>query len=160
MEQLIVFKHWWLIFIIVTCFDGAILWSWFESRVGENEDLRDGIRKVILGFVFWGNIPWTVMGIGSTIGKVPTLWHYFRPQDSNPYVLAWFASGLLIWILGFYWVFYRGGAELLSRNFWFLNRALSNTTSVKALYVLGAVTMIFGIVLMVILDLPIPVAEH
>ena len=61
-------------------------------------------------------IPFVVMGFGIVVGGVPTMFHFFRPQDGNPFVLAFFASILLLWAASAYWVFFRGGAETLATS--------------------------------------------
>ena len=60
-------------------------------------------------------LPWAVMGWAILMGGVPNIWYFFRPQDRNPYVLAWFATlfGLALYFA--YWVFFCGGAEKVVR---------------------------------------------
>ncbi|MGD9366823.1 MAG: hypothetical protein PVH87_14070 [Desulfobacteraceae bacterium] len=65
---------------------------------------------------FWMNIPWIVMGFGCTVGGVPSVWHYFRPSDGNPFVLAWFGSVFFLWIAGTIWLFFQNGAETLAKH--------------------------------------------
>src|SRR5262249_5301010 len=44
-------------------------------------------------------------------GGTPTIWHYFRPQDRNPFVLAWLASGFVLSCVFAYWVLLSDGAK-------------------------------------------------
>lgn len=74
----------------------------------EHSDLR---RSLFL----WKSLPWAIMGAGILSGAVPDLLHYFRPQDANPFVLAFLGSLLLTWAVALYWVFH-GGAEKLARH--------------------------------------------
>ena len=63
------------------------------------------------GFAVAEALPWVVMGWAIVVGEVPNIWYFFRPQDRNPYVLAWFAT-LFILAIGFaFWVFFLEGAE-------------------------------------------------
>ncbi len=62
-------------------------------------------------FAISSALPWLVMGWAIIVGGVPNIWYFFRPQDRDPFVLAWFATMLLIAIYFAYWVFLRGGAE-------------------------------------------------
>jgi hypothetical protein len=55
-------------------------------------------------------LPWVVMGIGMVLGGVPNVWYYFRPQDQNPYVWAWFGTVFLVAIAFAWWIFFRDGA--------------------------------------------------
>src|SRR5262245_46453850 len=74
-------------------------------------------RRKYLGW-FWGlsMVPWFVMGIGQTIGGVPKIWAYFRPQDGNPYVWAFYVSILLVYLVVIYWVLFRDGARIASEH--------------------------------------------
>ena len=56
-------------------------------------------------------LPWVVMGVGQVAGFTPTVWHYFRPQDGNPFVLAWLAVCFAGTCLYAWWVLAAGGAQ-------------------------------------------------
>lgn len=47
---------------------------------------------------------WLVMGIGRVSGRAPTVWHYLRPQDANPFVLLYFATLFLLSLSGCVWL--------------------------------------------------------
>ena len=51
------------------------------------------------------------MGLGQLTGFTPTVWYYFRPQDENPFVLAWLVLIFLMAVIFSFWVLFRGGAE-------------------------------------------------
>ena len=104
-------RYFWVVAIIVTGINVAILKARSIRHIKANPELSDGYATILRGYLIWMNIPWIVMGIGCTVGGVPTGLHYFRPQDGNPYVLAWFASVFMLWIAGTYWLLFRGGAE-------------------------------------------------
>ena len=55
------------------------------------------------------------MGIGCTVGGVPTVFHYFQPRDGNPFVLAWWAVFFALYIIGAYWIFFSNGAHILTK---------------------------------------------
>lgn len=44
-------------------------------------------------------------------GYTPTVWHYFRPQDGNPFVIAWLTVVLLTTCAYAWWVLFAGGAQ-------------------------------------------------
>ena len=106
-------KWFWLVCILVTFLNGAIFWIRAKKRIQQSPKLANGYRTIIKGFVTWGILPWVVMGVGFTIGGVPSVWHYFNPRDGNGYIPALFASVVLVWISGSYWIFFRGGAKAL-----------------------------------------------
>jgi hypothetical protein len=56
-------------------------------------------------------LPWVVMGWGILVGGVPNIWYFLRPQDRNPYVLAWFGSIFAITLYFAFWVFFLEGAQ-------------------------------------------------
>jgi hypothetical protein len=108
--MLILFKYFWALLIAVNCFS-AVWMSFYMKEASVKERL-----KMMLGSAFWQNVPWIVMGIGSTIGGVPTFFHFFRPKDGNPFVLAWWASVAAVFIIGSYWIFIGQGAAKLAKH--------------------------------------------
>jgi hypothetical protein len=106
--MLILFKYFWAVVIAIDCI-GAVMTSFYMKQAPAKERL-----KMMLGWAFWTNVPWIVMGIGSTIGGVPTFFHFFRPKDGNPFVLAWWASVAAVFIIGSYWIFIGQGAAKLA----------------------------------------------
>lgn len=114
-------KWFWAICILVTFANALTFWSRARKHIQANPELEGGYRSLIKGFLFWGNVPWVIMGIGCVVGGVPSVFSYFRPRDGNPYVLAFFASIFLIWLLGTNWIVFRGGAEMLVKYPGFLS---------------------------------------
>jgi hypothetical protein len=61
--------------------------------------------------VRWGMLaPWLVMGAGIMFGHVPGVWSYFKPQEMNPYVWAWYATIFAMAVAFAWWVFLGDGA--------------------------------------------------
>ncbi len=67
--------------------------------------------------LYWGGmaIPWLIVGVGTLAGATPSIWYYFRPQDGNPFVLAWLASVFVASVSYALWVFHAGGARIASQ---------------------------------------------
>lgn len=156
-------KYFWLIAIAVTC----INWFSFKKRVqkhiAENQQLAEGYEALLKGYLVWMNIPWIVMGFGCTIGGVPSVLHYFRPRDGNPFVLAWFGSVFFLWIAGTFWLFFKNGAETLAKHpgaiefrTGFKGKHISNPTMIKALWLLCLVCGIIGFVILWTKNIPPP----
>lgn len=156
MNRIVMFKHWWMLFGIATCAGAAAIWVSLKGQVRADGGRTAKLKRFTLGFLFWGNLPWIVMGYGLTFGGVPGFWQYFRPHDGDPYVLSWFATGLMMWILGFYWLFFRDGTDFLSSVFWDSISDTKTTNSIKVLYILCGVSIIIGVLFMLILDFPLP----
>ena len=88
------------------------------------------------------------MGIGIELGDVPSMFSYFRPRDGNPFVLAWFCVVIMLWILGFYWLFARRGAEFLIEHPGLLRGNPKNPAMIRAVYCLAVGGGIVGLLLM------------
>ena len=106
-------KWFWAIFILGTILNAAIFWNRARPRIAANPTLYDGYRSLFKGYLFWGILPWVVMGVGCVSGAVRSMFDYFRPRDGNPYVLAFFGVVILEWLLLANWLLVKGGAQKL-----------------------------------------------
>ena len=142
-----VFKYFWLLAIVCNVLNAVILRVRSKHYVQQRPELAGGYRKYFLGFLFWGSLPWIVMGVGIVFGGVPNVFSYFHPQDPNPFIRAWFGCIILMWLLGFYWIFARRGAEFLVEHPGLLSRNLDTPAKIKGFYCLtlvgGAVGLYF-----------------
>ena len=111
----IISKYFWVAAILVTCVNVVMLKRRPKPDIEDDPEASEDYSRLIRGYLFWMNLPWIVMGIGCTIGGVPTVFHYFRPRDGNPFVLAWWGSVLILYILSIYWMFFCKGAEKLAK---------------------------------------------
>ena len=152
----IISQYFWAVAIVVTCINVAIFKVRSTRHIQANPKLAKGYSKLLRGYIIWMNIPWVVMGIGCTVGEIPTFWHYFRPKDGNPYVLAWFASVFLLWIVGTYWLLFRDGADMLAKHPGAFNMKTSNPTMIKLFWFLSLAGGVFGMIMMWTLDIPVP----
>ena len=112
-SQLVYFlgRYFWLVCLAV-CACNYFVASRRRPRVTPRDPATEEEARFFLRvFTVVSFVPWLVMGLGQTVGGVPSIWHYFRPQDLNPYVLAFIASIFLISVAFAYWVFVLGGAK-------------------------------------------------
>jgi hypothetical protein len=156
----VVSKFFWLMCIFAMAINAGILYQRSKKHTNKQPELAEGYRSIIRGSLTWGNLPWIVMGIGCTIGGVPSVFHYFRPQDGNPFVLAFFASVFLIWILGTHWIFFRNGAEMIVQHPGILNINLGGATSVKVLWVLCVLGGVTAVIMMFAEAIPTPIPAN
>jgi hypothetical protein len=157
MELFAIMTKWfWAVCIAVTFLNAGIFRFRAQRHIREHPELADGYRSLIRGFISWGNIPWIVMGLGCTIGGVRGVWHYLRPRDGNPWVIAWFASVFALWLLGTYWLLFRGGAEMLVRHPGLFNVELKRPSTIKLLWFICLAGGIFGVIMMFTQDMPMP----
>ena len=70
-------------------------------------------QRLLRRFALAMALPWLVMGVGVLVGGVPGVWSYFRPQDGNPFVIAWIASVFLLSVALAVWVFAFDGASTM-----------------------------------------------
>jgi hypothetical protein len=149
-------KHFWIMFIVVTFANAIIMKIRAKKHIERDPSLKVGYDTIFKGFLIWGNIPWVVIGTGILTGSVPTIWHYFKPQDGNPYVIAFFISIFTVWLLGSYWLFVKNGAEMLVRHPGIFRSDFSSPTKVKLFWVLSLVGGIAGVIMMFTMNIPIP----
>ncbi len=155
-------KHFWFVAVLVTVINGFIFRKRAQRHIEENPQLEAGYRDLLRGYLFWMNVPWIVMGIGCTIGGVPSVWHFFRPRDGNLYVMAWYASVFLLWMLGTFWLFFRGGAETLVRypgmvefRYGLKAKDITNPLWIKVFWLLALVCGIVAVASMWYIEIPI-----
>lgn len=149
-------KWFWALGIVTTFINYGLIQARASQHIIAHSELRDGYRTLTKGFVIWGSLPWVVMGIGIVFGRVPSIFNFFRPRDGNPFVLAFFASVFLVWILGTYWLVFRGGAEVLVKYPGVLNINLKSSRSVMIYWFICLAAGVFAVILMFSRDIPLP----
>jgi hypothetical protein len=139
------FRHFWLMFVAVTA--ANVLWLKFRSarHIREKPELADGYRRLVFGYLFWGNLPWLFMGAAIELGGVSNVFSFFRPGDGNPLVLAWFAIVIAEWCLGFLWLFVWRGAEFLVEHPGVFRYDIKSPAIIKAIYCLTVAGGVAGV---------------
>jgi hypothetical protein len=123
--------------------------------MAQNPALEPGYRKLVRGWLIYGNVPWLIMGAGILSGSVPSTFHYFNPRN-GPFVTAFYVSVLALWILSFYWLFFRGGAEDLIAHPGLLNLPSQNPIWVKAFFLISVAGGIVALVVMISGNIVVP----
>jgi hypothetical protein len=106
MTPLSIFRHVWLLFVIITFVNAAIWWSRGRAEIAKNPALEWGYRRLILRFVIYGNLPWIILGGAFELS----------PPYSGLLLIAFAVTIVVYWIAGFYWVVFGGGAEDLAAH--------------------------------------------
>ena len=146
-------KHLWVMFILVS-FLNAIIFKYRAIRESEKDpSLEKGFNTIIKGFLFFSNIPWIIMGLGIETGSVAAIALFLRPQDGNPYVVGFLISISLLWLLSAYWLFLRGGAEMLARHSAIFNGNLSSPVKWKKFWISALIGGIIALVMIVYVDI-------
>ncbi len=158
MDPINIIGKWsWLALIAVSFINAAYIKATTRTLVREKPELADSYRTIIRGHLIWGNIPWVIMGAGILIGKVPTIFHYFRPRDGNPFVIAFFVSIFVLWVLGTYWLIFRGGANMLATHPGLFGRGdIKSPAKIILLWFLCLAGGIAGVIAMFTLDIKPP----
>jgi hypothetical protein len=149
-----IFRHAWLIFVVVTCLNGASWWYKGRREMAENPDLKPGYRRLVWWWLICGNMPWLVMGAGILSGSVPSPWHYFSPRN-GPFVIAFYITVVALWIAAFHWLFFRGGAEDLVTHPGLLNLRTQSPRAVKGLFLVALAGGVAGLLMMILGAFPV-----
>jgi hypothetical protein len=112
----LLFRHFWIAFVIVTTVNGRAWWDRVQNRIRSNRELEPGYRRLYRGYLLSMNLPWLVMGLGILSGQVPSIFDFLRPSAGNSFVLAWWGLMAALLCVGTYWIFAGGGAETLERH--------------------------------------------
>jgi len=146
-------KWFWVVFIAATYLNAGIFRLRAQSRIKMHPELAKGYDTLIRGFVTWAIIPWLVMGAGCVFGGVSSIDDFFRPRDGNPFVLAFLASIFFIWIAGTFWLFFRGGAEMIVKHpGLFSPPDFKSPFMVKAFWLICLAGGIFAVIMMFMED--------
>ena len=143
-------------FVTVTCINVLYLKFHSRERIRQQPELAAGYQRLIWGYLFWGNLPWIIMGLGLELGGLPSIFSYFRPRNGNPFVLAFFIIVFAVWILGFWWLFLARGAEFLVEHPGVLTGFPLNPTLIRLYYCLGIAGGIAAVLFMWFSDIPVP----
>jgi hypothetical protein len=129
-----IFAHAWLLFVAVTFANAAIWWSRGRDEIARNPVLAPGYRRLIRGFLIYGNIPWLVLGCAM---ELP---HLILSLSLGPLLVFFMCFIPAYWILTGYWLFFRGGAEDLARHPGILQGSPRDPDAIKGefLFVLAA----------------------
>jgi hypothetical protein len=141
-------RHLWLMFVVVTFVNAAIWWSRGRSEIAKNPALKWGYRRLVLGFLIYGNIPWLILAASFEL-----------PRAFRGLLLIAFAITIVVyWIAGFYWLAFGGGAEELAAHPGILRGSPRDPWTIKAqvLSILGAtlVAMVLAISVFVFVAVP------
>lgn len=112
-----VFRHFWALGILVTCANAVVWWWRGRAAMSREPKLESGYKRLIRGWLFWGNLPWLWIGLAELGGYDGVFQDsLFHPQLDDPVVVGWFALVILEWVLLLWWLFAREGAEQLVRH--------------------------------------------
>jgi len=102
-------EYFWIVALAFAAFN-----YWKSDRDTTRTVAPDKAREAriyLRNFAFAGALPWLIMGAGQITGATPTVWHYFRPQDRNVFVIGSLATIFALSCYFAWWVFVANGAK-------------------------------------------------
>ncbi|MBI1296064.1 hypothetical protein GC175_14010 [bacterium] len=155
MDPLTSVARWfWILFVLVNLLNYVIAGRRARHLAGDDPQRQAWYARILR--VYFGAlcILFLIMGVGIVFGGVPTVFHYFRPQDGNPYVLLFFAANIVLYALAVYWIFLRNGAEQLAAHPGAIMQ-LKDPRQIKLVALLALVGGIAALVMITRLDFPV-----
>jgi hypothetical protein len=104
-------RYFWAICLAFCLFNYLVALRRLEQTPTPIGASQNTAKQHLRWFAIAAAFPWLVMGVGQLTGGTPTVWYYFRPQDYNPFVIAWLSSIFLLSVLYAGWVFFAEGAR-------------------------------------------------
>lgn len=149
----ILLKNLWILLVVGTVGNALILKYRSNKYIQSNPELKEGYDKFFKGILFYGNIPWVIIGIGQLAGLTQDIFEYFEPRDMNPIVLVFHAAMVVLWILSVRWIYFKGGAEFMERHPGLLRKSAftSDTVTAKQVKLFFPLMLAGGIVAMVMM---------
>lgn len=138
----------WLLALGGTALQAYSLKRRVRSLIAEKPELEEGYEKIFKGYLFFGSLPWIVMGVGVLSGGAHGVFDFFRPGDGNPYVLAFHLVIIGIWTLSALWIFFGEDAEFLVRHPGLFNWRFKSPIAIKILLAISLAGGIAGMYLM------------
>lgn len=134
-----IFDNFWILLIagtFIACFE---MKTRTKKYINQNPELENGYNSYFKGWLFYGNIPWIIMGIGNLTGKTNSTFDFFDPKSMNPIVILFFVSVFVLYALLVRWIYFRNGAEFFEKHpglfevVWFYNRQSLSASQVKSI---------------------------
>jgi hypothetical protein len=154
MKETVLTRYVWLFFVAITVLNALFVKFRSWKQIQQRPELAKGYQRLFNGILFWGNLPWFVMGLGIVSGIVPGIFSYLRPRDGNPLVLAWFATVVGVLLLGFRWIFAQGGAEFLAEHPGLIRGSPRDPKTIRSYYALMATGGILGVLILFFTKIP------
>ncbi len=112
----IIDKYVWIACILATIVNVNSFRMASKIYITQNPSLQDGYNKIFKSILFYGNIPWVIMGMGNLLGLTSGMLDYLFPKEMNPIVLIFHSSIIILGIFLIKWIYFNKGAEFLEQH--------------------------------------------
>lgn len=160
-----VFKYFWISFILVTIVNAYVMRYRSNKYIAESPELEAGYDKLLKGMIFYGNIPWVIIGIGIMTGLANSVIDFLNPRSMKPIVLIFHLSIIVLWGLSIRWLYFKKGAEFLEKHRGFIqvhgfgHRADVSASQIKSFFPIVLIGGIGGMIAMWFIEIPTSVIE-
>lgn len=144
----------WAGAVLINLVNAALSWRCARKDMAARPERAADYKLLLHVFFFALNVPLAIMGLGMVVGGVPDVFHFMRPRDGNPWVVALHVTLLLLLLAWLAWLL-RGGPE------WLIKRWAAPTTTptvprrLKLFMGLPLVMAILGMLAMWLVDVPV-----
>jgi hypothetical protein len=104
-------RHFWFIALVINGLNAYVYRRRFQVYIQDHPERALGYHQFLAWFMVIDAILWGSIGPGILFGGLPGVFSYFNPSAGNSFVLAWHGVLYALWILGVYWIFFRGGSQ-------------------------------------------------
>ena len=154
--------HWfWLACLLIGLFNYRRASAQASVKFAADPARAAAAERLLRVFTAFNALPWLVMGAGVLFGGVPDIWNYFRPQDGNPFVLAWLATIFLMSVAFAVWVLaFDGAAKMVAYDVTALfggrSRSPKSPRTIQLMAAIGPFFIVFWIWMVMTMDAPLP----
>lgn len=111
-----IFNFIWVAFIAVTTLNAFVLKYRSQKYIKGKPELEPGYNQLVKGIIFYGNIPWVIVGMGNLFRYTSNLTDYLYIKSLNPFIILFYVSVFILWLLGIRWIYFKKGAEFLEEH--------------------------------------------
>ena len=104
-------EYFWLLMLVYLAIRCMQAKNRLSARKSDPRVESGEAQGLLSRFAIAAAVPWLLMGLGHLSGETPSVWYYFRPQDGNAFVLAWFTTCFLLSAAYAWWVMSANGAS-------------------------------------------------
>lgn len=149
-------RHLWVMLVLGNTLGIALQWWWANRRLRQDPKAQARVAAMAKRSLIVTCIPWVVMGIGATVGGIPSFFEFLRPRVGNIYVLAFYASIVAVWALTSWWLVFRDGATQVVACKGFFSFDFSSPLQIYLLLAISTVWMCMMMVILFLVDVPTP----